>query len=80
MTLDQREYHFFLGNLFRVKIKKKSPVSFRVRSRNAVDKLVGDPGLEAETVLSVALLHELKCLLDEPTGGVDPITRRQFGK
>jgi ABC-2 type transport system ATP-binding protein len=38
-------------------------------------------GLEAETTFSVALLLQPKIvfLLDEPTGGVDPITRRYLG-
>ena len=36
-------------------------------------------GLRQNLAFSVALLHEPKIVfLDEPTGGVDPITRRQF--
>jgi ABC-2 type transport system ATP-binding protein len=43
--------------------------------------LVGDLplGWKQKLAFSVAMLHEPKLVfLDEPTGGVDPITRRQF--
>ncbi len=45
------------------------------------DKLIADLplGLRQKLAFSVAILHEPRIVfLDEPTGGVDPITRRQF--
>ncbi|MCY2687636.1 ABC transporter ATP-binding protein [Salinimicrobium sp. TH3] len=48
---------------------------------DVANKLVGllPLGWKQKLAFSVALLHEPKIVfLDEPTGGVDPITRRQF--
>jgi ABC-2 type transport system ATP-binding protein len=48
---------------------------------NIVNNLVGSLplGWKQKIAFSVALLHNPKIVfLDEPTGGVDPITRRQF--
>ena len=49
--------------------------------QEVADQLVGSLplGWKQKLAFSVALLHEPKIVfLDEPTGGVDPITRRQF--
>src|SRR6476659_1272086 len=48
---------------------------------NEAKKLVGSlpTGWKQKLSFSVAVLHEPKIVfLDEPTGGVDPVTRRQF--
>ena len=53
----------------------------RLRFSEFANKLISDLplGLRQKLSFSVALLHEPKIVfLDEPTGGVDPITRRQF--
>jgi ABC-2 type transport system ATP-binding protein len=45
------------------------------------DRVISDLplGLRQKLAFSIAILHEPKIVfLDEPTGGVDPITRRQF--
>src|SRR5690606_39810495 len=48
---------------------------------NEAKKMVGSLplGWKQKLSFSVAILHEPKIVfLDEPTGGVDPVTRRQF--
>ena len=53
----------------------------KLNFREYGDRLISDLplGLKQKLAFSVAVLHDPKIVfLDEPTGGVDPITRRQF--
>jgi ABC-2 type transport system ATP-binding protein len=53
----------------------------RLNFQEYEDRIISDLplGLRQKLAFSVAVLHEPKIVfLDEPTGGVDPITRRQF--
>lgn len=75
----------FFGGIYgltRVQIKEKTKELIReLGLEEMADKLVGalPLGWKQKLSFSVALLHEPKIVfLDEPTGGVDPITRRQF--
>lgn len=75
----------FFGGIYglsRIQIKEKTAkLIHELGLEEVADKLVGaiPLGWKQKLSFSVALLHEPKIVfLDEPTGGVDPITRRQF--
>jgi ABC-2 type transport system ATP-binding protein len=66
--------HSFIRN-------KTDEVIRRLNLENEAGKLVGSlpPGWKQKLAFSVAIFHEPDIVfLDEPTGGVDPITRREF--
>jgi ABC-2 type transport system ATP-binding protein len=61
--------------------KKTDELIVELDLSNTADMLVKDIplGWRQKVAFSVAIFHEPKIVfLDEPTGGVDPITRRQF--
>lgn len=75
----------FFGGIYglsRTEIKEKTAnLITELELEEVADKLVSalPLGWKQKLSFSVALLHEPKLVfLDEPTGGVDPITRRQF--
>ncbi|CAZ98478.1 ABC transporter ATP-binding protein [Zobellia galactanivorans] len=83
--LTVRENIRFFGGIYglsRERIKQKSNALIEeLGLQGAANKLVGalPLGWKQKLSFSVALIHDPKIVfLDEPTGGVDPITRRQF--
>lgn len=60
---------------------KASLLMKKLELEEVKDKLIRDVplGWKQKLAFSVAIIHDPKIVfLDEPTGGVDPITRRQF--
>ncbi|MBU0942130.1 MAG: ABC transporter ATP-binding protein [Bacteroidetes bacterium] len=83
--LTVKENITFFGGIYglsRDEIKRKTTILLEELVLEEVSNhLVGSLplGWKQKLSFSVALLHEPKIIfLDEPTGGVDPITRRQF--
>jgi len=76
--------HFFGGiyGLYDKKLKEQSELLVnKLGLKKEANKLVGSLplGWKQKLAFSVAIIHEPSIVfLDEPTGGVDPITRRQF--
>lgn len=75
----------FFGGIYGLSdqaIKEKTEeLASRLGLKSEMKKLVGSLplGWKQKLSFSVAVLHEPKIVfLDEPTGGVDPVTRRQF--
>lgn len=75
----------FFGGIYGLsnkQLKEKSEILIeQLGLQDQTKKLVGDLplGWKQKLAFSVAILHQPKIVfLDEPTGGVDPVTRRQF--
>jgi len=75
----------FFGGIYGLKSKelkaKTKELIETLGLTNEAHKLVGSLpiGWKQKLAFSVAIIHEPKIVfLDEPTGGVDPLTRRQF--
>jgi ABC-2 type transport system ATP-binding protein len=75
----------FFGGIYGLskhQIKDKSNALIQeLELEDVTNKLVGDLplGWKQKLSFSVSMIHDPKIVfLDEPTGGVDPITRRQF--
>ncbi len=80
-----RENIRFYGGIYGLTDKQiKSKTDFMVQQlhlEEQIDKLVKSLplGWKQKLSFSVAMLHQPKIVfLDEPTGGVDPVTRREF--
>jgi ABC-2 type transport system ATP-binding protein len=75
----------FFGGIYgltRARIKEKATeLIIELGLQDVTNQLVGSLplGWKQKLAFSVSLIHDPKIVfLDEPTGGVDPITRRQF--
>lgn len=84
-NLTVRENIEFFGGIYgltRKELKEKGNTLIqRLGMEKEAEKLVGSLplGWKQKISFSTAILHKPKIVfLDEPTGGVDPITRRQF--
>lgn len=84
-NLTVRENIEFFGGIYglsRKELKEKgNDLIQRLGMEKEAEKLVGSLplGWKQKISFSTAILHQPKIVfLDEPTGGVDPITRRQF--
>lgn len=83
--LTVKENATFFGGIYglsrdTIKVKTIQMVQ-KLGFEEVLNKKVGELplGWKQKLAFSVALLHEPKIVfLDEPTGGVDPVTRRQF--
>jgi len=61
--------------------EKETELLNKLELTDVKNKLIGDLplGWKQKLAFSVAILHDPKIVfLDEPTGGVDPVTRRRF--
>ena len=83
--LTVKENITFFGGIYglsRARIKEKANALIsELGLQEVTDQLVGSLplGWKQKLAFSVSLIHDPKIVfLDEPTGGVDPITRRQF--
>ena len=80
----QENIHFFGGiyGLSNKQLKDKTDeLISQLGLQKEIKKLVADlpMGWKQKLSFSVAVIHQPKIVfLDEPTGGVDPVTRRQF--
>lgn len=84
-TLTVKENIEFFGGIYGLSKQdlahKSNDLLKRLGMENDANKLVGSLplGWKQKISFSTAILHQPKIVfLDEPTGGVDPITRRQF--
>jgi ABC-2 type transport system ATP-binding protein len=75
----------FFGGIYGLSDKqlkeKSAQLIEQLGMQDQTKKMVGDLplGWKQKLAFSVAILHQPKIVfLDEPTGGVDPVTRRQF--
>jgi len=83
--LTVKENFRFYGGIYglsRKRIKRRtSELLEKLDFSHAIDRKISDIplGWKQKLAFSIAIIHEPRIVfLDEPTGGVDPITRRQF--